>query len=175
MGRFLLHTFFWYYVSRASMALSQHGDPSDHCFLDFRVLLQGGYCESEAKLSKAAQGNLANGLQQHLFLFLSKWGLEHRGSILRGVPVVHMQCACSARTVRVLGLSHRPMHLFYGAVHVFPRCTRYDHCMYCTVPDYGINRILFMASLRASLSPTPDQMVIGFLPLSSPRPSVGST
>ena len=62
------------------------------------------------------------------------------------------QCTHSARTVRVLELFHRPPHLFYTAVHVFTpqegtSCTRYDHCMCCTVACYSINHVLFMASL----------------------------
>ena len=35
--------------------------------------------------------------------------------------------------MHVLGLFHRHTHLFYRAVHVFPSCTRYDHCTHCTV------------------------------------------
>ena len=36
MGRFSLCTSFWYRASRASTALSEHGDPSDRRFPDFQ-------------------------------------------------------------------------------------------------------------------------------------------
>ena len=49
-------------------------------------------------------------------------------STLRG-STVH-----GARALRLLGLFHRPAHLFCRVVHAFPGCTRYDYCTYYTVP-----------------------------------------
>ena len=84
----------------------------------------------------------------------------HRGSTVHG-----------ARKVHVLRPFYRPTHLFYRAVHVFPNCKKdILHCgplQYQPYPFHGF--------LRASLSPTSNQMVVQCLPRSSPHMSVGST
>ena len=72
---------------------------------------------------------------------------------------------CGTCTVHVLRLFHRPTHLVYRAVHVSIGCKRYDHCvLHCGPLQY--QPCPFHGFLRASLSPTPNQMVMECLPLS---------
>ena len=83
-----------------------------------------------------------------------------------------MLCTRRAHTVcaRCMYQFQRPTHLFDNQVHVFPSCKRDCQCLLIVYRP-----CVFHGFLRASLSPSPDQMVIGCLPLSSPPPSVGST